>query len=158
MEVIGDTGNMISEGKRLYKKFGKCSTIKVPCTRDGLRACAELSVEGIRVNVTLVFSVAQAILASKAGAKYISPFVGRLDDISFGDDSEEVTEITTESQPEQDPEPVVEPEEEVIDIDDSSASGRLSALRREMDSDTNVQASKSREDLTKRMDSFLKDR
>ena len=81
-----------------------------------------------------------------------------LDDISFGDDSEEVTEITTESQPEQDPEPVVEPEEEVIDIDDSSASGRLSALRREMDSDTNVQASKSREDLTKRMDSFLKDR
>ena len=83
MEVIGSKENMVSEGKRLYKKFGKCSTIKVPCTRDGLRACAELSVEGIRVNVTLVFSVAQAILASKAGAKYISPFVGRLDDISF---------------------------------------------------------------------------
>ena len=83
MEVIGDTGNMISEGKRLYKKFGKCATIKVPCTRDGLKACAKLSVEGIQVNVTLVFSVAQSILASKAGAKYISPFVGRLDDISF---------------------------------------------------------------------------
>ena len=80
-----------------------------------------------------------------------------LDDISFGDDSEEVTEITTESQPEQDPEPVVEPEEEVIDMGNSSASGRLSALRREMDSDTNVQV-QLQEDLTKRMDSFLKDR
>ncbi len=83
MEVIGNDVNMISEGKRLHKKFGKCATIKVPCTRDGLRACAKLSVENIRVNVTLVFSVAQSILASKAGATYISPFVGRLDDISF---------------------------------------------------------------------------
>ena len=83
MEVIGSDVNMISEGKRLYKKFGKCATIKVPCTRDGLKACAKLSVEGIRVNVTLVFSVAQSILASKAGATYISPFVGRLDDVSF---------------------------------------------------------------------------
>ena len=83
MEVIGSDVNMISEGKRLHKKFGKCATIKVPCTRDGLRACAKLSVDGIRVNVTLVFSVAQSILASKAGATYISPFVGRLDDISF---------------------------------------------------------------------------
>ena len=83
MEVIGSDVNMISEGKRLHKKFGKCATIKVPCTRDGLRACAKLSVEGIGVNVTLVFSTAQAILASKAGAKYISPFVGRLDDVSF---------------------------------------------------------------------------
>ena len=83
MEVIGSDTNMISEGKRLHKKFGKCATIKVPCTREGLRACAKLSVEGIRVNVTLVFSVAQSILASKAGATYISPFVGRLDDISF---------------------------------------------------------------------------
>ena len=83
MEVIGSDVNMISEGKRLHKKFGKCATIKVPCTRDGLKACAKLSVEGIRVNVTLVFSVAQSILASKAGATYISPFVGRLDDVSF---------------------------------------------------------------------------
>jgi len=83
MEVIGSEVNMISEGKRLHKKFGKCATIKVPCTREGLRACAKLSVDNIRVNVTLVFSVAQAILASKAGATYISPFVGRLDDISF---------------------------------------------------------------------------
>ena len=84
MEVIGDTSNMISEGKRLYKKFGKCATIKVPCTYDGLQACAHLSVEGIKVNVTLIFSQAQAILATKAGAKYVSPFVGRVDDNSFG--------------------------------------------------------------------------
>ena len=83
MEVIGSDVNMTSEGKRLHKKFGKCATIKVPCTRDGLKACAVLSTEGIRVNVTLVFSKAQAILASKAGASYISPFVGRLDDVSF---------------------------------------------------------------------------
>ena len=83
MEVIGSDVNMVSEGKRLHKKFGKCATIKVPCTREGLRACAKLSVDNIRVNVTLVFSVAQSILASKAGATYISPFVGRLDDISF---------------------------------------------------------------------------
>ena len=83
MEVIGSDVNMTSEGKRLHKKFGKCATIKVPCTRDGLKACAVLSTEGIRVNVTLVFSKAQAILAAKAGASYISPFVGRLDDVSF---------------------------------------------------------------------------
>ena len=83
MEVIGSDVNMISEGKRLHKKFGKCATIKVPCTREGLKACAVLSTEQIRVNVTLVFSKAQAILAAKAGAKYVSPFVGRLDDISF---------------------------------------------------------------------------
>ena len=83
MEVIGSDVNMISEGKRLHKKFGKCCTVKVPCTRDGLKACANLSTEGIKVNVTLVFSVAQSILASKAGASYISPFVGRLDDVSY---------------------------------------------------------------------------
>ena len=84
MEVIGSKDNMISEGKRLYKKFGKVATIKVPCTPDGLLACANLSVEGIRVNVTLIFSVAQAVLSAKAGAKYVSPFVGRVDDNSFG--------------------------------------------------------------------------
>ena len=84
MEVIGSKENMVSEGKRLYKKFGKVATIKVPCTPDGLLACANLSVEDIKVNVTLVFSVAQAVLAAKAGAKYVSPFVGRVDDNSFG--------------------------------------------------------------------------
>ena len=84
MEVIGSKENMISEGKRLHKKFGKCATIKVPCTYEGLQACAHLSVEGIQVNVTLVFSQAQAILAAKAKATYVSPFVGRVDDNSFG--------------------------------------------------------------------------
>ena len=84
MEVIGDTSNMISEGKRLHKKFGKCATIKVPCTPNGLLACKELSDSGINVNVTLIFSQAQAVLASKAGATYVSPFVGRVDDNSFG--------------------------------------------------------------------------
>ena len=83
MEVICSDVNMISEGKRLHKKFGKCATIKVPCTKEGLKACAVLSSEGIRVNVTLIFSQAQAILSAKAGAKYVSPFVGRVDDNSF---------------------------------------------------------------------------
>ena len=84
MEVIGSDINMISEGKRLHKKFGKCATIKVPCTPDGLKACKDLSEDGIKVNVTLIFSQSQAILAAKAGAKYVSPFVGRVDDNSFG--------------------------------------------------------------------------
>ena len=55
--------------------------VKLPLTRDGIKACKALSDEGIRVNVTLVFSAAQALLAAKAGATYVSPFVGRLDDI-----------------------------------------------------------------------------
>ena len=84
MEVIGNTENMISEGKRLSKKFGKVATIKVPCTVDGLLACKELADNGIRVNVTLIFAPDQAILAAKAGAAYVSPFVGRVDDNSFG--------------------------------------------------------------------------
>ena len=83
MEVIGDASNMISEGKRLYKKYGKVATIKVPCTPNGLAACKELSDDGIWVNVTLIFSASQAILAAKAGATYISPFVGRVEDNSF---------------------------------------------------------------------------
>ena len=84
MEVIGNAENMISEGKRLHKKFGKVATIKVPCTVDGLLACKELAENNIKVNVTLIFSQAQAILAAKAGAAYVSPFVGRVDDNSFG--------------------------------------------------------------------------
>ena len=84
MEVIGSKENMISEGLRLHKKFGKCATIKVPCTVDGLFACKELSENGIRVNVTLIFSPVQAILSAKAGATYVSPFVGRVDDNSYG--------------------------------------------------------------------------
>jgi len=85
MEVIGSKENMISEGKRLYKKFGKVATIKVPCTPDGLAACKALVDESnIKVNVTLIFSQSQAILSAKAGATYVSPFVGRVDDNSFG--------------------------------------------------------------------------
>jgi len=83
MEVMGDSSNMIVEGRRLASKFGKCATIKVPCTYEGLIACRQLSRELIRVNVTLIFDVAQAILSAKAGAAYVSPFVGRLDDNSI---------------------------------------------------------------------------
>ena len=83
MEVIGNAENMLSEGKRLHRKFGKMATIKVPCTVDGLIACKELARDNIRVNVTLIFSPSQAILAAKAGAAYISPFVGRVEDNSF---------------------------------------------------------------------------
>ena len=84
MEVVGTGDEMVAEGRRLAEKFGDVATIKVPCTRGGLAACRVLSAEGIRVNVTLIFSQTQAILASKAGAKYVSPFVGRVDDNSFG--------------------------------------------------------------------------
>ena len=83
MEVMGDSSNMIVEGRRLSSKFGSCATIKVPCTYDGLIACRQLAKELIPVNVTLIFDVAQAILAAKAGATYVSPFVGRLDDNSI---------------------------------------------------------------------------
>ena len=84
MEVVGDADEMIKEGKGLYDTFGNCCTVKVPCSPDGLKACKELSEAGIKVNVTLIFSQTQAILASKAGATYVSPFVGRVDDNSFG--------------------------------------------------------------------------
>ena len=84
MEVVGDSNQMIEEGIRLATKFPNSCTVKVPCTPDGLIACAELSMKNlIRVNVTLIFDVAQAILSAKAGAAYVSPFVGRLDDNSI---------------------------------------------------------------------------
>jgi len=85
MEVVGTRKEMYTEGLRLVEKFGKDqTTIKVPCTPDGLSVCYQLAKQLIKVNVTLIFSPAQAILASKAGAKYVSPFVGRVDDNSFG--------------------------------------------------------------------------
>ena len=85
MEVVGTGEEMVAEGRRLAAKFGKeQTTIKVPCTRGGLAACRVLSKDLIKVNVTLIFSASQAILAAKAGAKYVSPFVGRVDDNSFG--------------------------------------------------------------------------
>jgi|TARA_A100000164_G_scaffold181769_1_gene161471 transaldolase len=84
MEVVGGFQEMVKEGKRLYDKFGDVCTVKVPCTSEGLFVCHELSKLNIRVNVTLIFSQTQAILSSKAGATYVSPFVGRVDDNSFG--------------------------------------------------------------------------
>ena len=90
VEVVGDEKTMTEEGRRLHSKYAFQSkklsinptTIKVPLSPDGLRTCRSLALDGIKVNVTLVFSAAQAILASKAGAAYVSPFVGRLDDQS----------------------------------------------------------------------------
>ena len=85
MEVVGTGEEMVAEGRRLAEKFGKDqTTVKVPCTRGGLAACRVLSKDLIKVNVTLIFSPTQAILAAKAGATYVSPFVGRVDDNSFG--------------------------------------------------------------------------
>ena len=85
MEVVGTGEEMVAEGRRLAAKFGKeQTTIKVPCTRGGLAACRVLSKDLIKVNVTLIFSPAQAILAAKSGARYVSPFVGRVDDNSYG--------------------------------------------------------------------------
>lgn len=81
LEVVStDYSGMIEEGKRL-REYGKNVVVKVPMTPDGLKACKSLSSEGIPVNVTLVFSPNQALLAAKSGAKYVSPFIGRLDDI-----------------------------------------------------------------------------
>src|SRR6266849_10556054 len=76
-----DCAGMLREGHDIAK-IDPHMVVKVPLTRDGIRACKALSGEGIRVNVTLVFSAAQAILAAKAGATFVSPFVGRLDDIA----------------------------------------------------------------------------
>lgn len=73
---------MIPEGRRLAK-IHKNVVVKVPLTRDGITACSTLSKEGIRLNVTLCFSAAQALLAAKAGAYIVSPFVGRVDDIGW---------------------------------------------------------------------------
>ena len=84
MEVVGSAEEMYNEGIRLSEKFGSQTTIKVPCDKDGLKVCYDLSDKNINVNVTLIFSVSQAILAVKAGARYLSPFVGRVDDQRFG--------------------------------------------------------------------------
>src|SRR5204862_3760315 len=76
-----DFAGMMQQGRDIAK-IDQHMIVKVPLTRDGVRACKALSGEGIRVNVTLVFSAAQALLAAKAGATFVSPFVGRLDDIA----------------------------------------------------------------------------
>jgi transaldolase len=78
--VATDHKTMLAEGRTLAK-LAKNVVVKVPLTPDGLKSCKVLSDEGTKVNVTLCFSPAQALLAAKSGASYISPFVGRLDDI-----------------------------------------------------------------------------
>ena len=81
-EVIAtDFAGMMREGHDIAK-IDQHMVVKLPLTRDGIKACKALSDEGIKVNVTLCFSPAQALLAAKAGASFISPFVGRLDDIA----------------------------------------------------------------------------
>lgn len=80
--VANDADGMIKEGKHLAK-IAKNIAVKVPLTWDGLKACKVLSDKGHMVNVTLCFSAAQALLAAKAGATFISPFIGRLDDINL---------------------------------------------------------------------------
>jgi transaldolase len=80
-EVLAlDYDGMMAQGKR-FAKIGKQITIKVPLTWDGMRACKALSSEGMMVNVTLCFSPIQAMVAAKAGATFISPFIGRVDDM-----------------------------------------------------------------------------
>ena len=82
-EVISlEAAKMVEEGKRLAEIAGNV-VVKVPMTLDGLKAVSELEGFGIKTNVTLVFSLNQALLAARAGATYVSPFIGRLDDIDF---------------------------------------------------------------------------
>ena len=81
IEVDGhDAETLILNGIQYGKLYPHEATIKLPCTPEGIKACKTLSFMGIRVNMTLVFSVSQAILCALAGATYVSPFVGRLDD------------------------------------------------------------------------------
>jgi len=79
--VATDFDGMMRQGHEIAA-LDEHMIVKVPLTRDGIRACKTLSGEGIKVNVTLVFSAAQALLAAKVGATYVSPFVGRLDDVA----------------------------------------------------------------------------
>src|SRR5206468_11757611 len=76
-----DFAGMMRQGHDIAE-IDEHMVVKVPLTRDGIRACNALSTEGLRVNVTLVFSAAQALLAAKVGAAFVSPFVGRLDDVA----------------------------------------------------------------------------
>lgn len=89
--VATDADTMVAEGTKLAQ-IADNIVVKCPLTEDGLVACQRLRAKGIKVNVTLCFSATQALLAAKAGATYISPFVGRLDDIS-GDGMELIRQI-----------------------------------------------------------------
>ena len=84
MEVVGDSEEeLFSNAMGHVKSYDNKATIKLPCSVDGLKACKRLSDISVRTNVTLIFSASQAILASLAGATYISPFIGRMDDNSL---------------------------------------------------------------------------
>tara|TARA_B100001029_G_scaffold97626_1_gene80237 strand:- start:105 stop:764 length:660 start_codon:yes stop_codon:yes gene_type:complete len=96
-EVVGETVEDMLAMADTYLEIAPNITIKVPCTRTGLRACKDLSEDDVAVNVTLIFSAAQAILASKAGATYVSPFIGRLNDQYWDGISlvEEISDVFT---------------------------------------------------------------
>ena len=84
IEVNGEKFKEFTEnGVSVNENYGNVATIKLPCTIEGLKACKHLSNIGLRVNMTLVFTVSQAILCSLAGATYVSPFIGRMDDNSL---------------------------------------------------------------------------
>ncbi|HFC97895.1 MAG TPA: fructose-6-phosphate aldolase [Thermosulfurimonas dismutans] len=95
VEVVAtEAQGMIREARELAK-LGDNAVIKIPCTEEGIKAVKALSAEGIKTNVTLVFSPLQALLAAKVGATYVSPFIGRIDDIGYDGLSviEEIVEI-----------------------------------------------------------------
>ena len=96
-EVVGETVEDMLSMADTYLEIGPNITIKVPCTRTGLKACKDLSEDDVSVNVTLIFSANQAILASKAGATYVSPFIGRLNDQYWDGISlvEEISDVFT---------------------------------------------------------------
>ena len=83
MEVMGDRDEMRDQAMQLYTVYKEAATIKLPMNVEGLQVCQELNELGIRTNVTLIFNAAQAVLAAKAGATYVSPFVGRIDDQGY---------------------------------------------------------------------------
>ena len=96
-EVVGETVEDMLAMADTYLEIAPNITIKVPCTRTGLKACKDLSEDQVAVNVTLIFSANQAILASKAGATYVSPFIGRLNDQYWDGISlvEEISDVFT---------------------------------------------------------------
>src|SRR5919205_3329509 len=81
LEVVGTTADQMLEEAHRLKKYGQNVVVKIPMIPDGMKAVKKLKEEGIETNVTLVFSANQAIIAAKAGASYVSPFIGRLDDV-----------------------------------------------------------------------------
>ena len=84
MEVVGDSEEeLFNNAMGHVRTYEEKATIKLPCSVDGLKVCKRLSMVNVRTNVTLIFSASQAILASLAGATYISPFIGRMDDNSL---------------------------------------------------------------------------